>query len=281
MSNFRENLRDHPLLGVLIILILYNVFLIIPLVLQSLFFVITGIDYYLVIFWIQFGLMFAFLALFLIYLTPKSLHLPNGEKDISTYLKDIKFTQIEPIQHNISLGLISGGIYLFFQYLGLLITGDLHMDFAILFTSPSPNNLGALLWIHALRPAIWEEVAFRGVIMTLLLRKYSPNIAILLDGVAFGLMHIINALLGANLLISIVQTIYAMIMGFFFAYLYLKTKSLLPCILAHYIIDSIGMILYVDNTNMVFMWVNMVGIMVTIPTVINILLVKKYTDYLL
>jgi len=50
---------------------------------------------------------------------------------------------------------------------------------------------------------------------------------------------------GTDLFLTLMQGIYASCMGIAFAYIYVRTKSLLPTILAHYLIDSVGMIFIV------------------------------------
>ena len=44
-------------------------------------------------------------------------------------------------------------------------------------------------------PALWEELAFRGLMLTNLQQRYRPWIAIVLTALLFGLFHISNLLL--------------------------------------------------------------------------------------
>ncbi len=102
---------------------------------------------------------------------------------------------------------------------------------------------------YALTPGIWEEVAFRGVIFTLLTKLYSERKTIIINGVIFGLFHLTNLLMliflreDPELMLDVLygvlfQVIYATSMGIFFAYMYSKTKSLVPVIICHYLIDA-------------------------------------------
>jgi membrane protease YdiL (CAAX protease family) len=124
-------------------------------------------------------------------------------------------------------------------------------------------------------PGIWEEVSFRGVISTLNLRKYSRTTVLIVVSLLFGLFHLINLLAGNNLVLTGVQVIYAALLGFLFGYLFIKTKSLIPSIILHYLIDSLGQLfVYVsfDNTvDLVLFAIIGVGI---VPSVLGVLLVK-------
>ncbi len=67
-----------------------------------------------------------------------------------------------------------------------------------------------------------EELLFRGAITRVLLERYSPLKAILLSGIIFGVFHI-----------NPVQVIGATFFGFFAAWLYYRTRSIIPGLLGH------------------------------------------------
>lgn len=85
-----------------------------------------------------------------------------------------------------------------------------------------------ILCVSVLGP-ILEELLFRGAITKILLEKYSPVKAILISGLIFGIFHI-----------NPVQVVGAIIMGVVFAWIYYKTKSLVPCILIHILNNSLS-----------------------------------------
>ncbi len=89
-------------------------------------------------------------------------------------------------------------------------------------------------------PGIWEEIAFRGVILTLLMKKYSKRKSIIIDGILFGSAHLVNFFRGADLISTLVQMVFATTIGFAFAYMYIKTECLIPGIIAHYLIDAVN-----------------------------------------
>lgn len=76
---------------------------------------------------------------------------------------------------------------------------------------------------------ILEELLFRGAVTKTLLRQYSPTTAILLSALIFGLFHI-----------NPVQVVGAFLSGVLFAWLYYKSRSLLPCILIHVLNNSLS-----------------------------------------
>ncbi|RGM49864.1 MULTISPECIES: CPBP family intramembrane glutamic endopeptidase [Bacteroides] len=88
-----------------------------------------------------------------------------------------------------------------------------------------------IVCISVLGP-ILEELLFRGAITKALLRKYSPVKAILISGLIFGLFHVNPA-----------QVVSAALIGFFLAWLYYKTRSLVPCILIHILNNSLSVYL--------------------------------------
>lgn len=77
-----------------------------------------------------------------------------------------------------------------------------------------------------------EEIIFRSFLFRAMYEQ-GTRYAILISGVAFGLGHIVNLLNGALLLPTLMQICYATAIGILFTVIYLKSGSLLPCIIAH------------------------------------------------
>lgn len=83
-----------------------------------------------------------------------------------------------------------------------------------------------------------EEVIFRG----LLLRAIeNEKTAVVVSSLTFGIGHIVNLLNGAELLPTLLQILYACAIGFLFCVIFLRGKSLLPCIAAHGVINSLSL----------------------------------------
>lgn len=84
-----------------------------------------------------------------------------------------------------------------------------------------------------------EEIIFRGFLFKALC-KDSLNQAILISSITFGIGHIVNLLNGAELIPTLFQIGYAFSAGYLFTILFLKTGSLIPCILTHSAINSLS-----------------------------------------
>lgn len=88
-----------------------------------------------------------------------------------------------------------------------------------------------VLCMAVLGPVV-EEVFFRGVLTRELLKRYKPATAILFSGLVFGVIHINPA-----------QVVGACISGFFFAWLYARTRSILPGIFIHILNNGLSVYL--------------------------------------
>jgi membrane protease YdiL (CAAX protease family) len=89
-------------------------------------------------------------------------------------------------------------------------------------------------WLISL-PSILEEFIFRGIILVVFLNKYSSIKAILYSAISFGFIHLLNLANDKEMIWVLGQVIYNAIAGLFYGYLFLRTKSLLPVVLIHYL----------------------------------------------
>ena len=89
----------------------------------------------------------------------------------------------------------------------------------------------------AVLPALIEEFAFRGVILNIF-RKYSDGLAVLVSGVTFGLMH------G-----NFAQIPFALVVGLVLGYIAVKTNSLLPGIIIHFMNNALSVTFTLLSTN--------------------------------
>ena len=82
---------------------------------------------------------------------------------------------------------------------------------------------------------IYEELIFRGWVLGGLLKDFSPNKAIIISSILFGIWHVKNVFwLGSGHLAY--QIVYTMlIVGPVLAYVTLKTKTVYPAIILHYL----------------------------------------------
>ena len=99
-----------------------------------------------------------------------------------------------------------------------------------------PSTDGALVLpvvlVVAVLPAVMEETAFRGIMLTPL-KKYSTAFAVLVSGLLFSLYHQSPA-----------QTIYQFLCGCAFALVAIRADSILPTILSHFLNNAFIVIFY-------------------------------------
>ena len=86
-----------------------------------------------------------------------------------------------------------------------------------------------------------EEIIFRGLLFNAI-KTSSVKWAIIVSSVTFGIGHIINLINGSSvdLLPNILQVVYATTAGFMFVMIYLKSQSLIVCILSHGLFNALS-----------------------------------------
>jgi membrane protease YdiL (CAAX protease family) len=270
-------LREHVNVGTLVLLVLFFIWSFIFLPIGWLILLFTSNLSFASIIFIDFLLNFASFALLWLVAVPIGLKLPRKES-FREFTHTIGLSRNDHTLRNILL--VIGFICVDFLFLILLtfVLGDLNFNHWYI-RNPTPLNLGWFLFITMLIPGIWEEIAFRGVILNLQLRKFSKITTVIANGVIFGIFHLVNLVYGADLYNTLLQVIYASCLGIGLAYLYVNTRNLLPCILIHYLLNSVGQIFYggifpnlfIDSVFVIFG----VGVL---PMLILIFLVKIFVN---
>lgn len=82
-----------------------------------------------------------------------------------------------------------------------------------------------------------EELIFRGFLFKGMC-KSNVKSAIIVSSLTFGVGHAVNLLLGAPLLDTLLQLMYASAIGFCFTALFYVGGSIIPCIISHAFINS-------------------------------------------
>ena len=90
-----------------------------------------------------------------------------------------------------------------------------------------------------------EEIIFRGFLFKMM-AKDNIKSAIIVSSITFGIGHIVNLLNGADLIPTLIQVCYAISIGYLFVIIFHKSKSLIPCIITHSIVNSLS-IFNIDN----------------------------------
>jgi membrane protease YdiL (CAAX protease family) len=168
---------------------------------------------------------FAAAGIWALYITPQVLGLPNGRKPFREYCADIRLLPVAPVARNVLLGLLMAALTLSAILIATLLTRHFVLDWS--FVPP-------VRWVKGLTRGVWEEVFFRGIMLAILMRMYSRRKAVLWMTAIFALVHlnIMNVSFAA-----VVDAVSVFFIGLLFVYLVLKTGSLLPAIVFHYVHD--------------------------------------------
>ena len=86
-----------------------------------------------------------------------------------------------------------------------------------------------------------EEIYFRGIICNVWLEK-GPYKAMVISSILFGISHLMNIAGGAGVLVTLLQICFAFIYGLVFALIFIRSGSLIPCILLHALHDMCSFI---------------------------------------
>jgi len=287
----RGLLRNKPILGAIVIILLFNFFTAVASFIEAPFrdlLLSIGIIEFLIV---DILLVECFLILLFLLVVPKGMKLPRKDKSILGYTKTIGLTRIKPLARNLLVGFGSFAIYCCVLFIGGALLGEIRYFTEFLFWDPNRIyggifGLGWFIWIFMIRAGLWEEVAFRGVVIPLLSRKYKKILTILISGIIFGLAHAFNIigvlLSGRPHIDTLFQVIYTTLLGFSMGYMYIKTKSLLPSIIYHYLIDTVGLVFLIVVIESVFLQgVFLIVFLGVIPSILSIGLTKLvfWKDY--
>jgi membrane protease YdiL (CAAX protease family) len=171
---------------------------------------------------------------------PFVLRLPKGKRTFRQYLDDIGLSRMRPIVRLALLALscyvilalsqaAASFVYRLFE--GRPINGDFVRQVFNLSGDLPPDSPSLLVSI----PSIFEEVAFRGIALTVFLSKYSERKSIIFSSLGFGLMHLLNLAIGRELVWVMGQVVWAFTIGLFYGYVFVRTQSLLPSMIVHYL----------------------------------------------
>jgi len=171
---------------------------------------------------------------------PFVLGFPGKKQTYSDYLSEIRLTKMQPLLGLILLGLScylilalsqAAGVLFYRLAQGLPVDESFVRSSFVLANELPPRSASWLISMSS----IPEEFVFRGVILAAFLRFYDQTKAILYSALCFGLWHILYLLAGIDPVFTIGIVISAAIFGLFYGYVTLKTGSLLPAMIVHYL----------------------------------------------
>lgn len=208
---------------------------------------------------------------FCLYIIPYLLSRPDRKITISHYLTTIQIALKTPKIKSLLLGIGSAVLILLGTFIYSILLGRSSLNLEASFSFPSTDRIGFFIFINSIVPALWEEIVFRGVILVLLLKKYEPKFAVLIDGILFGCFHFINLAYGADFFSTVGQVAFTTFFGITLAYLFTKTKSLTPCIIAHYVNNAFQPLV---SHNIPLSLLFFIIFIVLLPMILSILLIK-------
>ena len=152
---------------------------------------------------------------------------------LKEYLEHMRAKKGVSITKTILMGVLPLLGFILLMLILALSTGIFNPNPAVLI-----NDYRWLVFFLALVPGIWEELAFRGVILSNLEQRFSPRTSVLISAVLFGLFHFSN-LVKDDLASVTFLVIMATAFGIGWGYIVVKSKSVLPAIFIHYAVDVV------------------------------------------
>ncbi|MBQ4604788.1 MAG: CPBP family intramembrane metalloprotease [Clostridia bacterium] len=125
--------------------------------------------------------------------------------------------------------------YLYFLPLALIVSVNLWNGININYTAKEI----ACHIITMVNVGFAEELIFRGFLFRMM-EKDNVKTAIAVSSITFGIGHIINLINGAELIPTLLQVCYAISVGYLFVIIFHKSKSIVPCIIAHSLTNSLS-----------------------------------------
>lgn len=123
---------------------------------------------------------------------------------------------------------VSAGKMLF--YIPLLLTASVGIIFGF-----APQYDAVPLVMHTIQMlfvGFLEEIIFRGFLFRGMAKKNMTS-AVIVSAVTFGIGHIVNLFNGYDLFSNILQICFAVAVGFLLVFIFIRTGSLVPCIVFH------------------------------------------------
>ena len=160
--------------------------------------------------------------------------------------------------------------YLFFIPMFILATGNIWDGFSLSYE-------GSTLLIATLSMILVgfvEEMIFRGFLFKAMLGNGKTVTAIIVSALTFGIGHIVNLFAGQASFETVMQVIFAVSWGFILTMVFYKSGSLIPCIIAHSMVDAFS--LY-GADNEVTDWIY-IGVTIFIAVIYCIYLGRLKTD---
>ena len=122
-------------------------------------------------------------------------------------------------------------------FLPLIIIASANLWYGVMMRYSALETV--LTFVSMLFVGFIEEVLFRGFLFKAIFQKRA-GLAVAISSITFGMGHIVNLLNGADIQQTLLQICYAIAIGYLFTIIFIKSKSLIPCIITHGILNATG-----------------------------------------
>lgn len=170
-------------------------------------------------------------------------------------------------EYGLCKGTFPAKTYLYFLPLAVIVSvnlwGGVRLNYSPLET--------VLFIVSMVCVGFLEELIFRGFLFTAM-RKDGLVSAVIVSSVTFGIGHIVNLFGGADLIPTLMQICYATSIGFLFTIIFHKSGNLLPCIIAHAVMNSLSA--FSGACPPVLDWV-IKGVLIVVPVLYALWILKR------
>lgn len=209
-------------------------------------------------------------------IVPFMYKLPKKYDTLRDYLDGIHLTKCRPFSRILFYTVSCYFIFVIFQLIGSLIYGQYIFDTSRILPPQS-------YWFLNINAGLFEEIMFRGIILTLLIAHYSKKKSLYISAVVFGVVHYANLLHEFNyeyFIFTSAQVIWAIGMGLLWGYLIIKTNSLIPSIILHYLSNALDSLwLFTPAASIEIRIVYMLLFGKFIPIILSILWIKFISNF--
>ncbi len=156
--------------------------------------------------------------------------------------------------------------YLYFLPLVLIVSVNLWSGINV-------NNTAKEIAFHIitmLNVGFIEEIIFRGFLFKMM-EKDTPKVAVAVSSITFGIGHVVNLFNGAELIPTLLQICYATSIGYLFVIIFRKSKSIIPCIIAHSLTNALSIF---NKENTVSLYIAPI-FLITVPIIYAVYINKK------
>ena len=160
--------------------------------------------------------------------------------------------------------------FLYYVPLIILASGNLWNGVAVNYSAAAMTfRIACMLCVGFL-----EEVIFRGL-MFVAIAKDNIKTAVVISSVTFGIGHIINLFNGSGtgLINNLCQIVFAIAVGFLLVTIFYRGGSLIPCIVVHSAINTLGTFANDSNLTMGMSLLH-VGILIVITVAYTLVLTR-------